>query len=366
MTNSELLEINRLIEELDAMIPSIEDEVEIERIIYRTVEDEQLMTDVISEVDEFEGEWQALEPIPFGVGNLCPLVAVDCGIIRLGETENGLVIALRASIIQQIDNTYKLKLYRTGPIYIRNIDKLRIMHMLGSQLGCESFYVETNDEGEPIRLKIGYADDTHQFGDRFRNWFERKIQLIAASEINDGIILLDGALTLRTRDTPAGFIQRIASQASRKNNALVGISKQSRLQVYGRPFHFLLTPYPNRTCYCRLSEIIRRESEQGHSRAERTLGNMYACRFSPVGGTFRVDVVPIPGQTDEEVLNTLYSSSIMKAGYPDILVQAHVFSYFTPSDAVQLQAMCGARYVFRPEQEQNITAIFAPFGGRFK
>ena len=79
-----------------------------------------------------------------------------------------------------------------------------------------------------------------------------------------------------------------------------------------------------------------------------------------------MDVKPVKGQSDEEAIGQLYSSILVRGGYPDILVRAHTHSYFTSPDVLQLQAQASAKYSLSPEGEVDLTGIFGPFGGRFK
>jgi hypothetical protein len=293
-----------------------------------------------------------------------PVAAVDCGIVRLGETINGLVIALRASIVIDNQEGTHLQLYRTGPIYLHNARKAEILYRMGAHLGRPEFFVEVDktdpDNPKPTAVKSGVADDSHQFGDRFRNWLERVVQSVVVTSIENGVILLDGALTLRTRDTPATFLEQLAGTAARNGNSLIAISKRSVLQVAGRPIQFWLYDVPHRPCYRLLSPLMRKEG------LGRVLGNAYAARYSVLGPTFRMDVKAIPGQSDDEAIGMLFGSTLMRGGYPDILVRAHTYSYFTSPDVVQLQAQAGAKYRLAPQPEVDLTGIFGPFGGRFK
>ncbi len=232
-------------------------------------------------------------------------------------------------------------------------------------LGKPDFFVDldTSDSANPVPVKVksGVAGDAHQYGDRFRNWFERLVQRIAVASIQNGIVLFDGALTLRTRDTPRTYLEQLARLASDNGNALIAVSKQSRLQVGGRSIRFWLNDVPNRACYRLLSILMRREGAE-----ERSLGNIYAARFSVLGPTLRMDVKPIKGQSDDEAIGQLYSSVLIRGEYPDILVRAHTHSYFTSPDVIQLQAQASTKYSLVPEAEVELTGIFAPFGGRYK
>ena len=373
LNTSEQLE--NILQEIESLSPSRDDDRRTD-INYRILEDEKAINDsledelsaVEAETNTIESRQDTPETLPevrtFESVHTVPVAAVDCAIIRLGETRNGLVIALRASIVIDNMDSTEVKLFKTGPVYLLNTHKAQILHKVGDHLYKPDLFVEIDNSDpenpKPISVKSGVADNAHQYGDRFRNWLERIVQKHATSIIGNGIVLLDGALTLRTRDTPRLYLERLAERAANNGNAIVAISKQSMLQIAGKPIQFWLDDIPDQPCYRLLTEIMRRENR------ERFLGNVFAARFSSLGPTFRMDVKPVVGQSNKEAIDRFYSSAFMRCGYPDILVRAHVHSYFTTPDVMQLQAQAGARYKFRPIAEPNLTGIFSPFGGRFK
>lgn len=373
-------ELQQLLDEMEAQAPIREDAAG-RKVLYRRVGDDAL-DDSLPPEESDEPDMEA----PPNEGNIPdpangpatppavdfqptlmggPVAAVDCGIIRLGETENGLIIALRASIVVDDISASKIHLFRTGPLYLHNAFKMQILYQMGKHLGKPDFFVELDRsdpaDPKPTKVKSGIAADTHKYGDRFRNWFERLVQKVAVASIDNGTVLFDGALTLRTLDTPQQYVKDLAKLASEHGNALIAISKQSLLQVGGRSIRFWLSDVQNRTCYRYLGGVMLQEHAE-----ERSLGNIYAARFSVLGPTLRMDVKPISGQSDDEAIGQFYSSVQMRGGYPDILVRAHTHSYFTSPDVIQLQAQAGAKYSLVPEGEVELTGIFGPFGGRFK
>ncbi len=370
---SPIQELQSFLNEIEALAPTRQ-ETEGTRVSYRSVSAEDVVEDSLPPEEDFgndpfdetteEETAEQVAVVDYQSAGVGPVVAVDCGIARLGETENGLVIALRASIIVVRDNQAEISLFRTGPVYLHNRHKLETLYQMGVHLGKQDHFVEVDnddpDNPRPTKVKSGMAHDAHKYGDRFRNWFERLTQKIAATKVENGIVLLDGALTLRTLDTPDVFFHALAASASGNGNALIAISKQSMLQVDGKPIQFWLDDAPRRACYRNLTPLMRRED------TERVLGNAYAARFSVLGPTFRMDVKAVDGQTDNEAINQFYNSALMRGGYPDILVRAHTHSYFTSADVVQLQAQAGAKYRLVPRGEVDLSGIFGPFGGRFK
>lgn len=368
-------ELQQLLDEMESQAPVREDVPG--KVIYRQVGEDDTLDDSLppEESDDdpqsgaatagtFQGDIPdsvSFQPTLLGG----PVAAVDCGIIRLGETESGIIIALRASIVIDDDFETRVQLFRTGPLFLHNAFKPQILYQMGKHLGKPDFFVELNSSDpsnpRPVKVKSGIAADTHKYGDRFRNWFERLVQKVAVASIDNGIVLFDGALTLRTLDTPQQYMKDLAKLAGEHGNAIVAISKQSLLQVGGRSIRFWLTDAPDCICYRYLGGIMAQEGAE-----ERSLGNIYAARFSVLGPTLRMDVKHIQGQSDDEAIGQFFSSVQMRSGYPDILVRAHTHSYFTAPDVIQLQAQAGAKYKLVPQNEVELTGIFGPFGGRFK
>jgi uncharacterized protein YuzB (UPF0349 family) len=372
-------EIKEFLELVETFAPKRERDSRPESVVFRNVEGEEIIDDTVvdEELDETEesqdvdDNTQETEEDPsqndvidYETSTKCPVCAVDCGIVRLGETENGLVIALRASIVKDEDGKSNVLLYRSGPIYLNNKHKAEIFYQIGQQLLKPNIFVEL-DESDPdnvkiIKIKKGVADNANQYSDRFRNWFERILQKVAVESVENGIILVDGALTKNTRDTPTIFLQHLADLASSKGNAIIAISKKSSLLIEERPIQFWLDDVKNKPCYRDISALMRREKR------ERVLGNTYVARFSNLGPTFRMDVKSASGQSDKEAIDLFYTNAFLKGGYPDILVRAHSYSYFTPPVVTELQAQTRVLYKLIPKSEVDLSSIFAPFGGRFK
>ncbi|MFW9876823.1 MAG: hypothetical protein ACFFG0_27330 [Candidatus Thorarchaeota archaeon] len=366
--NSPITDFESIITELERISPTREQTAG-SIFSYRDMEGAEYIDDSLeeSELNEIEPEETEeageSEIIDFEHMQSGPLAAADCGIVRLGETKDGLIIALRSAIvIEDRQNMPQVKLFKTGPLYLHNQFKKQLFYQIGCHLNKPDLYVEldNSDPPQPVAIKRGVADNVNQYGDRFRSWFERLTHKIAMTSIENGTILLDGALTTNTRDVSDNFLDSLSTLASNNGNSIIGISKKSMLQIQNKPIKFWLDEAPMRACYCNLTNIMRTEGR------ERVLGNAYAVRFSKIGATFRMDVKPAEGQLQNEAVNQFYSSSLMRCGYPDILVKAHAYSYFTTPDVYQLQANAGAKYGLIGKTEPNLTGIFAPFGGRFK
>ncbi|PMB09051.1 hypothetical protein CEN49_07805 [Fischerella thermalis CCMEE 5273] len=291
------------------------------------------------------------------------IAAVDVGATKIGETSDGALVAFRGCIIiMHLDRQQNL-FYRTGPILLSNTYKVKNLHLIGQQLGDDSLFVKL-DNNTPIETKSGAADNINQYSDRIRNLIERKLQERAASLISNGFLLIDGALTRNTRDTPIKFIEEnILRNAFSHHNRVIAISKKSTLQVKNVPIHYLLDDHPNKACF---RNIQRKLDESSNSSNKRNFGEMYVTRFSEYGPTFRVDVCVENGDDCRAALQDLWSICGMRNGYPEPLVRAHIHTYIPWSKLTSMRAEAIVRYGIRKIQEVDFGGAFAPFGGGFK
>jgi hypothetical protein len=291
-----------------------------------------------------------------------PVVAIDCGLARLGETAEGVFVAARAAAVRvNAGGEAVARLFRTGPLLLPTEHTAAVLCAIGKQLGDPTFYVHVDGQGNPTGVKQGAADGAAHYADRIRAWLERTVQAGVADTVEGGVILIDGSATLHTRDVPSAYLRNIVSVAHQHGNAVVAVSKTSELDISGRAVRFWLHD-AKEPAYRALTPLIQRGSSQ---RAARVLGDVYAVMFRAASRTYRVDIAPAPGQATSEALQ-LVAALPMRSGYPDALVRAHSLSFYCTPAVVALRAQACATYGLRPHAEPSLTPAFAPFAGRFK
>ena len=288
-----------------------------------------------------------------------PLAAVDVGVMDLGMTRTGFALAFKgAAIFQGIDGM--LNVIKVGPRvkFITPDNRAQILQFIGRELMDENIFVEINPDGT-LTIKSG-AREPNQFKDRIRNYIERMLQLDILRHLQNGILLIDGTLTLRTFNTPEVFMEYLGREAQRQNSDIVGVSKKSRVTVSGVHISALLDDDPPSAGFRR---ILVEDSEGADSAAgARNLGALFATRFAPGGFTFRTDVARRSIiQTEEEVLQALYANTQMTLGYPNLLRLAHIHSAFTKSEIVSLQVQIAHDYNVQLRQPEDLSVVFAPF-----
>ena len=342
-------------------------------------------THAVESSAELLGEGPGLSEVPEEIPTAIPfsrdgpltahaVAAVDAGVMRLGESADGLVIALRGAIVVRDGARSVTGLVRSGPIFLAWEHEAQLLLMLGQWLGDPGYYVAA-ERGEGGGCRAGRLKDgvggRKYLADRFRAGLERYCQRLAAASIKDGTLLIDGSLTLRSRDTPDVFLNQIAYLAGRDCSRIIGISKKSELVVGGRTVSYWLDDKPQVACHRPLTPILQWEDAQAPSgrggRANRVMGSVHAARFSPLGPTFRMDVKCAPGVTDAEAIQRFHESADIYCGYPSLLAQAHAACYISAADYLALQVQAAREFSLRlKRQAVSLKGAFAPFGGTFK
>ena len=288
-----------------------------------------------------------------------PLVAIDAGVLDLGVSRTGFALAFKAAVVSQ-DLSGVHSVTKVGPRvkFIAPDNKAELLRFLGKELMNEFMFVEEMSDGA-IKIKAR-STEPNQFKDRIRNFIERKLQLSVSRRLQNGILLIDGALTLRTYDTPVTFWERLGKEAAGHNSDLIGVSKKSRITVDGVHMGALLDDCPIDPAFRRILTVDAAGSES--DAAARNLGIPFAVRFGPGGLTFRVDVARKSLlQSEEEVLDALNANTLMTLGYPNLLRLAHIHSAFTKSEVVALQVQVAQNYGVSMRPAEDLSVIFAPF-----
>jgi NurA domain-containing protein len=332
-----------------------------------------LRTTLDEDVDGIEA------PLPFRPVSACrAITAIDAGVVKLGEIPEGVVGAVRAAAVtHRPDGSRRLLTYRTGTIVLTSRNRLVVFHGMGRALGREDFYVEMKN-GRPVAEKVHMGVHDHRLLDRARNFVERMVQRQVCSEVEDGIVVIDGALTLRTYDTPEIFLRGLENLCHGRRLSLVAVAKKTGLSIRGVDIRLLLDGEGGLPARRRLTRAVKMEASQrtrknGTRASEhishqqhRFLGDLYVARFAPRGETYRVDVDAEPGMLSADVLDEFAAGCLHRLGYPEPLIEAHLFSYMQSSVVAELQAHAVVlnRLLLKPEP--NLGPVFAPFGGRYK
>jgi hypothetical protein len=282
----------------------------------------------------------AYRTIPLSPSTSCNIVAVDVSSLKIGETETGVLVAIRGAVVWKSKQGYQY--VRCGPL---------------------TFHLKHGNEGECTfgSYSLGLS---HMFTERaisrLRNLLERWIQKTICATFERAVILLDGSLTVGTPDNPAAYLTHILKEARERGNVVLAFSKSTRLCAFGRN----ITALVSRTSAPCVLDIDQAIAKQFESHPVRLAGHIYVAKLADDGFAFRLDA---DRQVSEEqrvdAVSRLISSDVVMQGYPETLRLAHIFSTFTANEVIAVQRYLALEYGLRVAPRFSIRkSLFGPFG----
>ena len=278
------------------------------------------------------------------VNDKTPIVACDASSVKVGETETGMLFAIRAVAVWRRPEKTQFK--RWGPL---------LFHIPNTDGKAD----ERPDDGGP-RAFGGLSVKTLRILTRLRNHVERWVQESLCTTVKDGIILFDGSLTAGTPDNPAGRVSKILSTARANNSVVVALSKSTQLTVGGRN---ILAMYEEEKT-ANLLDITDVVEQEYPSYPIRFLGRVGVVKLSHDGFLFRVD---IDKDTSEEQglasLRRIAGNDVAFHGYPESLRIAHIFSTFTSNEILAIQRFIATNHGISLQTKPSLRrSLFGPFG----
>jgi hypothetical protein len=274
-----------------------------------------------------------------------PVVAIDVSSIKIGETESGVICAVRGVVTWRERNSY---LYiRCGPLIFHITEQTS--GLLFEQPGFQNFTPSTL--WSPMTMRILA---------RLRNTLERWIQNLACEHFENAIILFDGSLTAGTPDNPVKYVERILDVAKEKGNVVLAFSKTTKLRVAGRNITNLMREMQPPS----LLDIDCIVSPQFPPHPVHLLGRVYVAKLAPGGFAFRLDIDrEIPRESAFEAVGRLIGCDLVEQGYPETLRVAHILSTFTANEIIGIQRFISKRYGLRMAPQISLRkTLFGPFG----
>jgi hypothetical protein len=273
-----------------------------------------------------------------------PIAAVDTSTIKLGELDDGSLCALRGAAVLLERNHYRYVRY--GPlVFCLSHDSYAALQDF-AELGLITHF--TGDANVDGLLK------------RIRNALERWIQLSVTASITNGFVLMDGSLTSGTPDNPTKELERILETARNNKSLVIAISKKTKLRTHDQSITNLIDEW-NEPC---LLDVDRDITEQFPAYPIRFLGRVFVGKLAKSGFAFRVDVDrEIPVEKTMESICQLVGTDIVDQGYPETLRLAHIFSTFTATDVLAMQAFAAGRFGVQLIPKLALRrSLFGPFG----
>jgi hypothetical protein len=272
-----------------------------------------------------------------------PVAAVDTSSIRIGETETGMLCAIRGAIVYKEKSRYKYLRFGPFPFHITEENKEEIYNLFRHY-----YFGVSEDASAPSLINMQT---------RMGNLLDRWLQLGVSCSARNSIILWDGSLTAGTADSPVNVISKFLEIARNRFNTILAFSKTTNLRLLG---HRLTDLAGNSKPPC-LLQITGFPDPSGPAF---TLGNVYVAKLTQGICSFRLDIdKEVPRERGIEAVQKLLGSDLLVQSYPETLRLAHVFSTFTATEVIGIQRFITQRYGLRIVTRPNVRRLlFGPFG----
>ena len=283
----------------------------------------------ISERDQ----WAKTHPIAPHFPHDVNVTAIDSTSTVLGQLPDGLVGAVRASLIIKLPGRTDHRMERYGP-YV--VDITTQNKDAKYRKACAAVFGKQTSTVAP---------DCAKTLDRIRNLLERHLQLEAVKKYTDSLILLDGSLIGGTVSDPLFIVRKLMSDAFSHGNSIAAISKSTALTLHDSQKN-ILSLLDGVDGPCHIGSI----KEHIIQKTERYLGHVYVARFTPLGESFRVD---IPEQTVTPHTEILAQVAGLSGdyGYPEELKLAHMTCVLSSIEVLELQAAAVNLYGLTMKEE---------------
>ncbi|KPV65580.1 MAG: NurA domain protein [Candidatus Bathyarchaeota archaeon BA1] len=271
------------------------------------------------------------------------IVAIDVSSIKIGETETGILCAVRGAIVWKEGSQYRYLRLGPFPFHVTEENKREIYNLL------RRYYFDASKEVNAPSLIHMQA--------RIGNLLERWIQMGICSSSQGSIILWDGSLTAGTVDSPVNVVSQLLEMARGRLNTILAFSKMTRLRLLGHRLTDLLWK-------CQPPCLLEIDGFSIPSGPVRFLGNIYVARLSEGSCSFRLDIDRrVPKEQGMEAMQRLLGNDLITQSYPETLRLAHIYSTFTANEVIGIQRFiaqqCGLKIVTRPNVRR---LLFGPFG----
>jgi len=304
------------------------------------------------ETTPFFGDFNQFElkPIPLKpVKDETPIVAVDVSSMKIGETDFGILCALRAAIVWKQKHQYRYLRLGPFPFHVTEENKREVYGLFRRYSFLEQSTQHYPGTGSP---------DLIHAPARLGTLLERWLQMSLAAQTRNGIILWDGSLTAGVQDAPLTVMKQLLETARNNSNTILAFTKITRLRLLGRR----LTDYIQR---CRPPCLLEMDGyPMTISHTVRLLGKIFVAKLGAGSCAFRLDIDrKLPEEKALEAVQRLIGNDIIVQSYPETLRLAHIHSTFTANEVIGIQ-----RFLARTHQLKIVTKpdvrklLFGPFG----
>jgi hypothetical protein len=279
-----------------------------------------------------------------------PIIAVDVSSIRLGETDTGILLALRAATAwKQKGAAYRYLRFGPFPIHITDQNQHDILSLFHEQSPIQ--------HANNILHQLTSTPDLNQTQTRITALLEKWLQTQIATQAQHSIILLDGNLTTGTNDPP-NALSRLLETARNNHNTTLAMTKITRLRLNGHNITELMQGKP-KPCLLQLDGY-----QTASAYNMRQMGALYVAKLNHSPYTFRLDIdANIQSSQAVEAVEHLIGNDLITDGYPETLRLAHIYSTFTANEVIGIQRFLAQVYGIKIVQRPNIRRLlFGPYG----
>ena len=284
-----------------------------------------------------------LKPIKDGT----PVVATDASSIRIGETDTGIIYAIRGAIVWNEKGRYRYLRIGPFPFHITEQSQCEILNL------PEQRPSSPNSKGGSMILDAQ---------SRLCNLAERWMQTTLACSSNGSTILWDGSLTSGTPGNPTRVLSQIMTTARRNSNSVLAFSKATSIRFLGcRITDLILRQRP--PCLLEVEDLPLSISNKMH-----LLGKIFVAKLARGGCSFRLDIDrAFSREQSITLVERLLGNELLFQGYPETLRLAHIYSTFTANDVIGIQSWITQEYGLRVVTRTSIRRrLFGPFGTGFE
>ncbi len=271
------------------------------------------------------------------------IVAIDVSSIKIGETNQGIICAIRGTVVWKERDRYKYLRIGPFPLHITEENKKEIYHLLRQH----SLTMPT----EPLHY-LNLINMPTKLGNLLEHWIKMKISYAS----QNSIILWDGSLTAGTPSSPLKTISQTLEIARNHLNTTLAFSKNTYLRFlnhHSTALENFQSPY-----------LLEINGLPTHSGPFSLLGKVYMTKLTRNGCSFRLDIdKKIPNELGIEAVEKLLGNDLLFQSYPETLRLAHIFSTFTATEVIAMQHFLVKKCKLKILNRPNIRhLLFGPFG----
>jgi len=270
-----------------------------------------------------------------------PIIAIDVSSIRLGETETGILCAIRGTIVSNKNRRYRYLRIGPFPFHLTEENKKEILIPL-----------EQDSSTQPRALTL------QETPGHLCNIIERWIQMGVSCSASGSVILWDGSLAAGTAGDPINVVSQILKTARENSNSVSSFAKATNIRFLGKRITDLVLRHKP-PCLFEVEDL-----PLSISKTANLLGKIHVAKLSAGGYPFRVDIDRALDCEDRIMaVQRLLGNELIFQGYPETLRLAHIFSTFTANDVIGIQRFITQKYGLKVIMRPSIRkTLFGPFG----